>query len=237
MQNKSIFTLKNFLIFALVVIIIWLTPPCNSKPVEKPVVISANKIIDTLNLLDEQVKAMNDSFALIINKAYEDNDKNYTNYIHQLNINSELLRNNKILSMPIPDTCKPLMMAWIERERQIKVASDNKDAAAKTTITGLQGTLWEQQRFLTAKDTAYNKLKRVADTCASAYKQIEKYAKKISPKREIILGLSGITPYDEIKPSIGLVLGYKGKNGMELRAGYYTNKNVTVTLSKPLFRF
>lgn len=234
--KTSLFSFKNILIAALVIVLIYLLT-CNKSVEKAPVVIKGATVRELINMVDIDKKRIEDSFKVILHKAYKDNEDNYTNYVNMLNQNSALYQENRLLQIPYPDTCKKIVSLWMEREQQIRAASDNKDKAAMKTITGLQGTVAEQQRFLTAKDTLYAKMRSIADTAGKALVALEKYISKISPKREVSVGISGITPYNEIKPSLGLVLGYRGKNGMQVQAGYYLNKNITVTISKPLFKF
>lgn len=236
-QNASIFTFKNILIAILGIIIIYLLT-CNNSVEKKPVVIKGEEVIKEINLVEKERKHIEDSFNLIIQKAYQLNDDNYTAYIETININSELFRENKLLRQKVPDTCKPIVAAWIERERQLKVASDNKDAAAKKTITGLQGTLWEQQRFLYAKDSLYAKMRSVADTCAKALVKLEKYVKQVDPKRKILVSVSGMGMYGgKLNPAVGGGLVYQTKKGLQIDGKVYTNKIVTVGLSFPLIKF
>lgn len=209
-----------------------------SPSIPKPVVIKGKDIVKQIDLADSQRKAVEDSFNLILNKAYNDNDKNYTAYIKTLNENSELLMENKLLSTEYPDTCKPIVAAWIERERQLKNASDRKDASAYKTITGLQGTVYEQQRFLAAKDSAYAKMKTICDTCAEAVKAWEKYAKKIAPKRQFMLGVSGMGMYaGNLNPALGGSAAYQNKKGIQIDAAVFTNKIVVVGIKKTIFKF
>lgn len=228
----------NVLLLAGLVILLYilLADKC-SNPVPKPIIIKGKDVVKEISLVEKQKKAIEDSFRLILNKAYKSNDENYAAYLKALNENSELYKQNKILSMPVPDTCKPLMMAWIERERQLKKVSDNKDAIANRTITGLQGTVREQGRFLVTKDTMYNRLKKVADTCATALTKLEKYADKIKPKRELNVGIIAISPYTLLKPAAGITLGYRGNNGTEINIGYYTNNMVSIGIKKTLIKF
>ncbi len=208
------------------------------RVVEKPQVIKGKDVVKLIDITDKRNKEITDSFNLILNKAYRDNDKNYTAYIKALNENAVLLNQRNLLeNQTFPDTCTPIVNLWKGYANQLENNGVKKDAAAKLTITGLQGTVWEQQQFLKAKDSIYGKLHAICDTCAKALIQNEKYIAKIKPKNEIIVGVSAITRYDEIKPSVGLILGFRGKTGTQVTAGYYLNKNVTVTISRPLIKF
>lgn len=207
------------------------------RSITQPTIIKGKDVERIINLTVAEKQALDDSFNLILNKAYLQNDKNYTAYIEALNKNSELLRNNRILSMPVPDTCKEIVSAWVKREYDLKTLSDNKDVAAKKTINGLQGTVYTQQRFLASKDTMFNRLKKISDTCAKALTALEQYSKKIKPKHELNIGLVAISPYTEIKPQVGILLGYRGKTGTQFNVGYYSNKQISIGLSKTLFRF
>lgn len=219
-----------------VLLYILLADKCNpNKP--QPVVIKGETVEKLIDLTAQQKQAIDDSFNLILNKAYNDNDKNYTAYIKLLNENAELLMINKLYETDYPDTCKPIIDAWVKREAQLKSISDRKDAAAKVTITGLQGTVSEQKRFLASKDTMFNRLKIICDTCATALTKLEKHIDQIKPKRHITVGVIAITPYTLLKPAAGITLGYRGKKGTEIKLGYYTNNQVSIGISTTLFKF
>ncbi|MES2287361.1 MAG: hypothetical protein V4547_16835 [Bacteroidota bacterium] len=210
---------------------------CN-KVVEKPKVITGKDVVKLIDLTTAQKKAIDDSFNLILNKAYKDNDKNYTAYIKALNENAVLLNQRNMLEQQtFPDTCKPIVDLWKGYATHLEVSGKKKDNAAKLTINGLQGTVTEQKNFLALKDTMYNRLKVIADTCATALGKMEKYADKIKPKRSITVGVVGISPFTLIKPAAGITLGWRGRTGTELRLGYYTNKQFSVGISTTLFKF
>ncbi len=236
MANSSKINIFLIVVLGILLYILFADKCTPSKT--KPVVIKGKDVVKEINLVEQQRKHIEDSFNLIIQKAYQLNDDNYTAYIETININSELFRENKLLKLKVPDTCKPIVAQWIERERQLKVASDNKDAAAKKTITGLQGTLWEQQRFLNAKDSLYAKMRSVADTCAKALSVLDKYVKQVEPKRKILVSVSGMGMYGgNLNPAIGGGLAYQTKKGFQIDGKVYTNKIITVGLSFPLIKF
>lgn len=228
---------KLALMLVVVILAILLIRSCNKDLPVKPVVITGKEVHDTLVKIDEQAKRIRDSFMVVLNRKYRDDDANYQAYLKLLNENAVLLNQNEMLSAPVPDTCAKLQAGWISKFNQIKVASDRKDNAANTTIKGLQSTVQTQKKFLSSKDTTINKYRGIADTCSKALSELEKYAKKIKPKREISIGISGMTNYINLKPAIGLGIGYRTRKGLQFDANVYSNQTITVGVKKSLIKF
>lgn len=227
---------KILLFIAVVVLAILLFKQCN-KPVVKPTIITGKQVHDTITVIDEQAQRLRDSFTVVLNRKYRDDDANYQAYLKLLNENAVLINQNEMLSAPVPDTCQKLQQGWIAKFNQVKVASDKKDIAANRTITGLQSTVSTQKKFISQKDIDYAKMKSIADTCSVALTAMEKYAKKIKPKHEISIGISGMTNYVNLKPAIGLGLGYRTRKGLQFDANVYSNQTITVGIKKTIIKF
>lgn len=229
---------KLFLYVAIIVLAILLFKACNkSSIIAPPVVIKGKEVHDTISVIDNQYKRLRDSFMVVLNRKYKDDDENYQAYLKLLNENSVLLNENNMLSQPVPDTCKELQAGWVDKFNKVKVSSDKKDVAANKTISGLQSTVSIQKKFLATKDSSYSRLKSIADTCAIALTELEKYTRKIKPKREINVGLEVNSQWVNLKPTIGIGLGYRDRRGTQVNAAIYSNKSITVGVKKTLFKF
>lgn len=225
------------LLYAFIVILCWLLfRSCNKNPLP-PQVITSEQLRDTIRIVDSETQRIRDSFNLVLYIRQVQDDKNYIAYIKALNENAVLFNENEMLSKYVPDSCKELQAGWIHKFTQLKVASNKKDFEANNTIVGLQGTISTQKSFLAAKDTAYSKMKAIADTCTSAVSQLEKYIKKIRPKREVSIGIEANSSYLTFKPTIGIGLGYRARNGLQFNAAVFLNKTVNLSIKKPLFKF
>jgi len=227
---------KILLFIAVVVLAILLFKQC-SKPILQPTIITGEQVHDTITVIDEQAKRLRDSFMVVLNKKYRDDDENYQAYLKLLNENAVLLNQNEMLSAPVPDTCQKLQQGWIAKFNQAKTASDKKDVAANRTITGLQSTVSTQKKFLSEKDTTIKKYRGIADTCAKALTELERYAKKIKPKREINIGIEASNPYNGFKPAIGVGIGYRSRNGLQINAAVYSNQIISVGVKKTILKF
>ena len=227
---------KLFLYGVIIVLAILLFKSCGNVEVKSDI-ITGKQVHDTIRITDNETQRIRDSFNLVLSKKYRDDDENYQAYLKILNENAVLLNENEMLSKPVPDTCRELQAGWINKFNQLKTASDKKDISANRTITGLQSTVSTQKNFLAAKDTAYNKMKGIADTCAKALTSMERYARKIKPKREINIGIEANSSWVNLKPTVGLGLGYRDRKGNQVNAAVYINQTITIGIKKTLFKF
>lgn len=223
-------------IVLLILLYILIADKCSSNTL-KPAVIKGNDVGKLINLTTAEKQAIDDSFNLVLKTRDWQDEYNYQKYLTVLNENAALYKKNSVLNQPIPDTCRPLMNAWIRREVDLKNLSDKKDVSANITITGLQATVSIQGAFLAAKDSSFSKMKNIADTCAKSLVAMEKYAKKVKARRELNIGIVAISPYTILKPVAGVILGYRGKTGTEINVGYYTNNQISIGLKRSLIKF
>ena len=236
-NGKNKLTFWSIFPYLVIIVLAFLLFKSCGKPVPKPTVITGKQVHDTITVIDAQAQRLRDSFMVVLSRKYRDDDANYQAYLKLLNENAVLINQNEMLSAPVPDTCQKLQQGWIAKFNQVKVASDKKDIASNRTITGLQSTVSTQKKYISQKDIDYAKMKSIADTCASALTAMEKYAKKIKPKHEISIGISGMTNYVNLKPAIGLGLGYRTRKGLQFDANVYSNQTITVGVKKTLIKF
>ncbi len=229
--------MKLILWVTVIVLAYFLFKSCGKSP-EKPKVITGKQVRDTIRLIDAERNRLNDSFNVILAqydrqiKTYQYNyDNLMADYLNQQN------GIDVTLTKPIPDTCKEIVGQLTGQFNSLKKTSAQKDRAASNTINSLTAKSNTQTKLIASKDSSYKKLLKTADTCSQSLTALEKYVKKIKPKRDISVGLSGMTNYVNLKPAIGLGLGYRTRKGLTFDANIYSNKTITVGIKKTLFSF
>jgi len=239
-QRQSLLTFKNLLLFVMAVVLIYLLQCNDKKVIEKPVVKPSTEIVQETIDLTAITKHISDSFTLEIsekdrkiqkqNSEYDDLLTEYLNYQNDIQ--------GTLTNTPIPDTCKPIVSALTKQFNTLKKSSADKDISARNLIASLKEQNKTKDKFLSAKDTAIKKYVSLLDTCTKSYAAIEKYVKKVTPKREINVGAKVLSEYSlPLNTIYGLELGYRNKKGFEINVGYYSNNQVSVGLSKTLFKF
>jgi hypothetical protein len=236
-NGKNKLTFWSVFPYIVIIVLVFLLFKSCGKVEPKPVIITGKQVHDTIVEVDKQAQRIRDSFTLVLNRKYKDDDANYQAYLKLLNDNAVLLNQNEMLSIPVPDTCQKLQDSWIAKFNQVKVASNQKDVAANRTITGLQSTVTTQKKFLASKDTTISKYRTIADTCSKALSQLEAYAKKIKPKRELNAGIEVNSSYINLKPIIGIGIGYRDRRGNQINAAIFSNQTISVGIKKTLFKF
>jgi len=230
---------KVLLYGIVIVLVLFLFKECR-KPTPKPSVISGKEVRDTIRLIDNERLHLTDSFNNVISKQDRDIIRYKTNYddlmTDYLNLQNDIT--NTFTTAVYPDTCKEIVNLLNGQFTKLKTTSAQKDRAAANTINSLTTQNRTKDKFLASKDSSYNKLLKIADTCSKALSEMEKYAKKIKPKREVSIGLSAIGNYSgNLNPAAGLTIGYRNKKGFDISVSAYTNKVATLTVKKTLFKF
>lgn len=229
---------KNIVIALLILILLWMQF-CNRKVIEKPIVQPAKEKIVERNLQDSQRKHIYDSFEVVLKRDYKKDYQNESDLIKLLNENSELVSINDKLQkeLSFPDTCKPVVDLLNTRYNNYVTQTNKTLLQSKQSISGLSQTIQNQKKYLDAKDIEMVKVIKLRDSCINDYTKLEAYAKKGSAKREFGLGIAGNSPYTVLKINPGISIYYRTKNGTQINAALYTNKQVTIGISKPLIRF
>jgi hypothetical protein len=223
----------------IIVLAVLLLKKCGKDVIPPPNVISGEKVHDTIKLANIEKKRLSDSFNLVISNQEKETRKEKLKYddlmTAYLNVENDL--SNVFATATFPDTCKEIVNLLSKKYDNLKLANDKKDASANNVIRKLQGEVSTQKDFLKQKDIDYNKMKGIADTCAKALVAMEKYSKKIQPKNEINIGVEGNSSYINLKPAIGLSLGYRSKTGLQVNATVFSNQTVSIGVRKTLFKF
>jgi hypothetical protein len=232
MKRKDTYYLTVIGLFILILLYMQF---CNKPAPGKTIIQPAKEKIVERDLQDAQRKHIYDSFEVVLKKDYAKDYKNEGYLINLLNENSRLVAINEGLqNITYPDTCKPVVTLLNNRYKEYVTQTAKTLAQTKVSISGLNKTVSDQKKYLAVKDVELNKVVKARDSCISDYAKLE----KSSNNRGIIIGASALSRYDLIKKiDVGVIIGYSTKNRTTFTIGVYTNKQVTITLSKPLWRF
>ncbi len=227
------------LISAILVLVIFYLYRCRTVPT--PQTITTTKILkDTLRLIEQDRKKIEDSFNLVLQKHYKADEFNNGQFVNLVNQNEELAQINENLQKELtyPDTCRDVVnklnSAHNNYVAQTKLTIDK----AKQSLINLSQTVQTQKAYLAEKDKIYARLKSTLDTCITNNAALEKYAKQVKPKRSINLNIQTISPYaGKISPEFGAGIGYVNKKGLHISATYWTNQQISISISKPIIKF
>lgn len=233
-------SLREYIWIAAIVILAFvLFKRCNNTPV--PAITTPTKVIkDTVRLIEADRKHLTDSFTTVLKIKEAANYQNESDFIKLLNENSELaVINERLQKEIVPDTCKGIVKKYQDAYGNYEAQTNRTIEQAKKSLIGLSQTVQTQKKFLESKDELYNRLKRAADTCIANSEKYEKYIKKVSPKRELGLVVSGINDFSvkSFKPAAGVGLSWRNKRGLQFVGTYYTNQTGSISIIKTLAKF
>ena len=157
---------KVILYGGIIILAILLFKKCK-KPVEKPVYIPIEKQVKVVERDEKAMKKQADSFLTIIKIQDRTNEENYNDVVLFANENSELKSKLDQLSKTAPDTCKRYVDQYISYAAQTEKTLGRYSRA----VDGLKTTVSTQKKFLSAKDSAYARLKTNWDTCIATAKR------------------------------------------------------------------
>lgn len=229
---------RYLLLIGILILVIFYLYKCTPTPV--PQITTTTKVLkDTVRLIEQDRKHLTDSFNAVLKKQYAENYKNESDFIKLANQNAELsVINERLQQEIVPDTCKGIVKKYQDAYGNYEAQTNRTIEQAKKSLISLSGTVQTQKKFLDEKDKLYSRLKAVSDTCLSNSAAMEKYIKKAKPKHSINLNVQTISPYiGKIKPEFGAGIGYENRKGLEVSFTYYTNQQISIRISKPLFRF
>lgn len=237
--NRSNILLKWIIGIGLIVGLWLWYQSCHPTPVEKPTTTTVKTQSETVKIDTLIEKHLRDSFASVLKQHYKKDYDNESQFIKLVNENEELVKINLQLQKPIvQDTCKELDLFWNKKYTTYTTQTQKALTAARNSINGLNQTVSVQKKAMDTKDGLYRKLKGDIDTCLKYAAINEKYIKKVKPKREINAGITGMAAYaGQTNLGGGVTLGYRNKTGMDISAAVYSNKIVTVTIKRSLFKF
>ena len=227
-----------FISIVLVMVIFYLY---RCRPVPTPQTITTTKILkDTLRLIEQDRKKIEDSFNLVLQKHYKADEFNNGQFVNLVNQNEELAQINENLQKELtyPDTCRDVVNKLNSAYNNYIAQTKQTIEQSKKSLSNLRQTIETQKSYLTEKDKLYARLKSNLDTCIVNNAALEKYAKQVKPKRSINLNIQTISPYaGKISPEFGAGIGYQNRKGLEISATYWTNQQISIRISKPLIWF
>lgn len=239
-KKIQVITPKNLIITGLIIYLLYISF-CNKPvtPVEKPVVKTTTEQVKAVASIDSVRKVIGDSFILVIKDKEQLSNKYFYKW-QETDVKltmAERAVEQLLNETPLPDTCLEFQNKIKVQYGNLKVQTDKYKENATKSISALQSLSRTQKSFLEQKDKEYKLIHNSFDTAIAQQKILEKYIKKIEPKREVIAGIGMLTSYNIFKPQVGVLVGYRNKKGIELTLGYYTNNMASISLSKPLIRF
>jgi len=236
---KSLDWHKLLLYVVIVFLALFYFSKCNNTPA--PVITTTTKELkDTFTVIKYDNKRLTDSFNLLLSKRDAEDYKNQSDFIKLANQNAELsVINERLQNEIFPDTCKGIVKKYQDAYGNYEAQTNRTIEQAKKSLISLSGTIQTQKKYLEEKDKIYSRLKAVTDTCLSNSASLEKYVKKIKPKRELSLVVSAENDFSNknFKPAIGGGGAYRNKRGLQITITYYSNQTGSISLIKPLIRF
>lgn len=223
-QNESLITFKNLLLFCMAVVLLYLLT-CKKKTEVAPMITPSTEQIKVVNLAEEQRKHMEDSFNLVLRKHYKQDYQDSNYLIQLLNQNSELVSiNTRLQNEVYPDTCKEIVSKY-QKAYDLYAAQTKKTLdQCRASTSNLSSTIQTQKKYLSAKDSAYAKIKTAWDTCISGYQKLEKAVKKLQPHNKLAVGVVG-----NVYPIFGYGVGldFIHKKGIVISASAMMMNNQT----------
>jgi len=236
--NISAVHRRYLLALAILLGVIFYLSKCRTTP--QPVITTVTKVLrDTSRLIEKDKKHLEDSFKLVMKRRDAEDYQNQSDFIKLANQNAELsVINERLQNEVYPDTCKQIVKKYQDAYGNYEAQTNKTIEQAKKSLISLSGTVQTQKKYIDAQTDLYNRLKKVSDTCLANSAAMEKYIKKAKPKHSINLNVQTISPYiGKIQPVFGAGLGWENKRGLEVSFTYYTNQQISIRISKPLFKF
>jgi len=237
-KSKSVFTVKNMLIVALILIVIWLLTCNKSKePVQPKVTIP--ELVKTNTDNNAEAQRIRDSSAKVIAQLEIEkkaSDDKLIEFIEDYGNNEVSIDNT--LAQPVPDTCKKIVGELTDKFNKLKVSSTKKDNEFRRNISVLNKINQTQKNQLKQDSIDAAKQQLNFLDCIETAKTYKSNAEKNKPKNEINGGISGMGNYaGNLNPAIGGVIGWRGKKGLDISVAVYTNNVATITAKKTIFKF
>lgn len=239
MKLSKVFNIRNVIIAGLIIWVIY-SQYCNAPvaPIEKPQVKSVKEQAEVVRVDSIASALFKDSVNKIIGKWQSEAQRWESNW------NREVLENRELqdtlgawLSTTVPDTCREYQRKALEQYNKLAKINQSKDNSAAQTIRAKDNIINQKDVLISKHKEDYTKLRINLDTCFAQQTKLEKYIDKVKPKREFIAGITANTNYNIFKPEIGLTVGFRNRKGIQLNVSVYTNQQISLSLTKPLFRF
>jgi hypothetical protein len=143
---------------------------------------------------------------------------------------------NELLVAKVPDTCLKYQAFITSEYNRLALAQAQKDKANKNIIIAKDNIIANKDKLISKGKHDYENLRVVTDTCFKNQTILEKALKKAN-RHEIFVGVSALSSYNKVQPTIGINLGYRARNGYYVEAGINLRKEVSISIKKTLFKF
>lgn len=231
-------TIKNILIIALILVIIFLLT-CNRKAPVVPVVTPVSVQKEIVRVDSIASRKYSDSVSTIISRLEAEAKIDDKNIQELMDANTDLQLNiDDYITQTLPDTCQQYQQGIIALNKKLNQSIAEQQKAYSLSLTNRSKQIAQKDLLISQGKKDFNKLKASLDTCWKQQTTLTKALKQLSPKRSIGLGIT--TEAGWIKPikfDMGAFIYYRGKNGTQFGIGAMTSQRIQLTYSKTLFKF
>lgn len=235
-------SVKKYFSYVVVILACWILFGRGCKyhpfPYDQPEVKTVKEQVEVLRIDSIASALFRDSVNKIV--GYWKNNATHWegNWNREVKENAELQNTvGEILNSSVPDTCESYKQKAIGEFNKLLLSSSKKDTACSKALTAYKNVITQKDALIKRGTEDFKKLRVNIDTCFAQQTKLEKYIKQIKPKHEIGLSVAALTDYTNIKIQLGAGLYYRTKKGMIIEANYYTNRAVSISVKRPLFRF
>lgn len=231
-------TIKNILIIALVLVIIFLVT-CKRKAPEVPIVktVSEQKIVVKVDSIAS--RKYSDSVSSIIARLEAEAKIDDKNIQELMDANTDLQVNiDEYITQVLPDTCQKYQEGVIALNKKLNQSISDQQKAYSASLTNRSKQIAQKDVLIQQGKKDLNKVRASLDTCFSQQTTLTKALKQLSPKRSIGFGIT--TEAAWVKPNkfdAGAFIYYRGKNGTQFSVGAMTSQRIQLTYSKTFFKF
>jgi len=231
-------TIKNILIIALVLVIIFLLT-CNREAPVVPVVTPVSVQKEVVRVDSIASRKYSDSVSTIISRLEAEAKIDDKNIQELMDANTDLQVNiDSYITQVLPDTCQEYQRGVIELNKKLNQSIADQQKAYSLSLTNRSKQIAQKDVLLGQERKNVGKLRASLDTCFAQQTTLTKALKQLSPKRSIGLGIT--TEAAWVKPNkfdMGAFIYYRGKNGTQFSLGAMTSQRIQLTYSKTLFKF
>ena len=231
-------TIKNILIIALVLVIIFLVT-CKRKAPEVPIVktVAEQKVVVKVDSIAS--RKYSDSVSSIISRLEAEAKIDDKNIQELMDANTDLQVNiDEYITQVLPDTCQKYQDGVIALNKKLNQSIIDQQKAYSLSLTNRSKQIAQKDVLIQQGKKDLNKVRASLDTCFNQQTTLTKALRQLSPKRSIGLGITTEAGWiNPIKFDAGAFIYYRGKNGTQFSVGAMTSQRIQLTYSKTLFKF
>jgi hypothetical protein len=230
-------TIKNILIIALILVIIFLVT-CHRKAPVVPVITPVSVQKEVVRVDSIASRKYSDSVTTIIARLEEEAKIDDKNIQELMDANTDLQLNiDAYITQPLPDTCQQYQHGIIALNKKLNQSIADQQKAYSETLTNRSRQIAQRDILIQQGKKDFSKLKLSLDTCWQQQTTLTKALKQLSPKRSIGLGVTSEAGWIKpIKFDMGAFIYYRGKNGNQFSVGAMTSQRIQLSYSKTLFK-